>query len=296
MRNNKLHSSKSLLIGLIIIGFFGVITLLAPVLSPFNPYQTGYTNSDYPPMWVHNPGRSGTPVHPLGTDRLGRDILSRYLFGVRTSFILVLGAIPLAAIFGSVIGLISGFFGEKVDAVITLFMDIIQSLPGIMFMLIIILILRNQFEPSWSSGILTLIIGFASVAWVSLARMVRVSVLQLRSQLFIEAAVSIGVTRWRMITRHLLPNVSHIILIWVVNNVPAVILLEAILGYIGVAVTSGFPENDFTVTSWGGLFFIGRSTLNSNPMILLVPAASLLLLSMSFVLIADYFTHKYNRS
>ena len=160
-------------------------------------------------------------------------------------------------------------------------------------MLIIILILRSQFEPSWSSGILTLIIGFASVAWVSLARMVRVSVLQLRSQLFIEAAVSIGATRWRIITRHLLPNVSHIILIWVVNNVPAVILLEAILGYIGVAVTSGFPENDFTVTSWGGLFFIGRSTLNSNPMILLVPAASLLLLSMSFVLIGDYFNHKY---
>lgn len=296
MGYKKGYGSKSLLIGLIIIGVFGVIALLAPVLSPFDPYQTGFTNSDYPPMWVNNPVRSGTPLYPLGTDRLGRDILSRYLFGVRTAFLLVLGAIPLAAFFGSVIGLISGFFGEKVDAVLTLFMDIIQSLPGIMFMLITILILRSKFEPSWISGIFTLIVGFSSVAWVSLARMIRISVLQLRSQLFVEAAVSIGATKWQLITRHLLPNVSHVILIWVVNNVPAVILLEAILGYIGVAVTSGFPENDFSVTSWGGLFFIGRSTINSNPMILLVPAVSLLLFSMSFVLIGDHFDHKYRRS
>lgn len=295
MKHIKGNGSKSLSIGLIIIGAFGIVALLAPVLSPFNPYQTGFTNSDYPPMWVQNPVRSGTSTYLLGTDRLGRDILSRYLFGVRTSFLLVLGAIPLAAFLGLVFGVISGFFGEKVDSAITLLMDIIQSLPGIMFMLIIILILRSKFEPSWISGVFTLIIGFSSVAWVSLARMIRISVLQLRSQLFVEAAVSIGATKWRLITRHLLPNLSHIILIWVVNNVPAVILLEAILGYIGVAVTSGFPENDFSVTSWGGLFFIGRSTLNSNPMILIVPAVSLLLFSMSFVLIGDHFDHKYRR-
>lgn len=295
MRKGKGIVSTSLSIGLSIIGIFGIIAILAPLLSPHDPYQTGFTNSDYPPMWAQNSGRSGIPDYPLGTDRLGRDILSRYLFGVRTSFVLVIGAIPLAAFFGLVIGIIAGFFGEKIDAVITLFMDIVQSLPGIMFMLITILILRSKFEPSWFSGILTLIIGFSSVAWVSLARMIRVSVLQLRSQLFFEAAVSIGATRWRIITRHLLPNLSHIILIWIVNNVPAVILLEAILGYIGVAVTSGFPENDFSITSWGGLFFIGRSTLSSNPMILLIPAASLLLFSMSFVLIGDYFNHKYNR-
>ena len=77
---------------------------------------------------------------------------------------------------------------------------------------------------------------------------------------------------------------------------PAIILMEAILGYIGVAVTSAFAENDFSVTSWGGLFYTGRSTLSSNPMILLVPAASLLLLSMSFVLIGDYYNRKFSRS
>ena len=247
-------------------------------------------------MWVENPVRSGTPLYPLGTDRLGRDILSRYLYGVRTSFVLVLAAIPFPAIFGLFIGLIAGFFGEKVDNVITYVMDITQSLPGIVFMLIIVLILRSEFEPSWLSGIFTLTVGFSAIAWVSLARMVRASVLQLRSQLFIEAATAIGATKWRIITRHLLPNVSHIVLIWIVNNVPAIILMEAILGYIGVAVTSAFAENDFSITSWGGLFYTGRSTLSSNPMILLVPAASLLLLSMSFVLIGDYYNRKFSRS
>ena len=179
MRRNKVSISRSLVIGLTIIGIFGLIAILAPILSPFNPYQTGFTNSDYPPMWVENPVRSGTPIYPLGTDRLGRDILSRYLYGVRTSFVLVLAAIPFPAIFGLFIGLIAGFFGEKIDNVITYVMDITQSLPGIVFMLIIVLIFRSEFEPSWLSGTLTLTVGFSAIAWVSLARMVRASVLQL---------------------------------------------------------------------------------------------------------------------
>ena len=217
-------------------------------------------------MWVKNPVRSGTPVYPLGTDRLGRDILSRYLYGVRTSFLLVLGAIPLAAIFR---------FSDWVDLRVLwrksgcgdhLLMDITQSLPGIMFMLITILILRSKFEPSWISGIFTLTVGFSSVAWVSLARMVRVSVLQLRSQLFIEAAVAIGATKWRIITRHLLPNVSHVILIWVVNNVPAVILTGSHPRLYWRGSNQRVSRKRFFGNKLGWIILhTGRSTLSSNP-------------------------------
>ena len=110
-------------------------------------------------------------------------------------------------------------------------------------------------------------VGFAVVAWVSLARLIRINVLQLKSQLFIEAAVGIGASPWRIMTRHLLPNVLHVVLVWIINNIPVVILLEAVLGYIGVGVTSAVDGGEFTVVSWGGMFFSGRSLMSRNPLI-----------------------------
>jgi len=289
----KNQRSKSLIFALLVIGVFSILAILAPWIAPHDPYQTGFKNADLPPMWVHNAYRSGNPSHPLGTDMLGRDILSRYLYGVRTALILILGAIPLTALLGTLIGMLSGFFNRKLDVVLVAIMDIVQSLPGIMFAVTVILILRYIFPSSWLSSCLILIIGFSSVGWVGLARMIRAEVLRLKSMLFFEAAISLGASNWRIITKHLFPNIAHLVLVWVINNIPAIILLEAILGYIGVSLTRSVIDNDFTIISWGGLFYAGRSTLTRNPMMLFVPALSLLLLSMSFVLIGDYYNRKH---
>lgn len=295
LQQKKARTSKAYLFALVVIALFILVAIFAPLLAPHDPNARSFKISGLPPMWVHNDFMMGTADHPLGTDRLGRDILSRYLFGVRTAVLLAFCAIPATALLGIVVGMISGYFGGKTDNLLVLVMDIVQSLPGIMFVVIIILILRNLFPPVWFSGCLVLIIGFSAVSWVGLARMVRAQVLQLKNELFFEAAVALGATRWRIITRHLFPNVAHLVLVWIANNVPAIILLEGILGYIGVSLVSAGADNEFTVMSWGGLFYTGRSTLSSNPMILLVPAASLLLLSMSFVLIGDHYHRKFSR-
>ncbi len=139
-------------------------------------------------------------------------------------------------------------------------------------------------------GMLTLIIGFAAISWVSLARLIRINVFQIKSKAFVEAAVALGATPRRIIMRHFLPNVLHVILIWIINNIPAVILLEAILGYIGVGVTSAVDGGEFMVVSWGGMFFSGRSVLSSNPLMLIIPAVCILLISMSFILLGDFLT------
>ncbi len=225
--------------------------------------------------------------YPLGTDRYGRDIFSRIVYGTRTAFLLALTAVPLAALIGTLVGLISGEAGGRLDATIVLICDILQSLPGIMFMVITILILRNLLSPTWFHGMVTLVVGFAAISWVNLARLVRINVMMIKSQLFVEAAVSLGASRRRIIFKHLLPNVSHVILVWVINNIPAVILLEAVLGYIGVPITDSVSY-DFTATSWGGMFFSGRSRLSSNPLMLIIPSACILLISMSFFLLADF--------
>ena len=280
--------NKTIWFSLIVMLTFILLAVSAPFIAPHDPYERGITNFNLPPMWAQNISPAGMEEFPLGTDRFGRDILSRLLHGTRTALFLALTAVPLAAIVGTLVGLIAGYAGGRVDATIMFFTDMINSLPGIMFLVIIVIIFRGILTPTWSHGLFTLVIGFAAVGWVSLARLIRINVLQLKSQLFVEAAVGIGATPWRIITRHILPNVLHVIVVWIINNIPAVILLEAVLGYIGVGVTSAVDGGEFTVVSWGGMFFSGRSALSRNPLMLIIPSLCILLISMSFLLLGDF--------
>lgn len=291
----KLSTSKAYIFGLVIIIAFAIVALFAPLLAPHDPYMFNIKQSDLPPMWIQNRSNPGTIDHPFGTDMVGRDIFSRYLYGVRTTFVLALGSLPLTAILGTLIGLLAGYLGKKVDSLITTIMDILQSLPGIMFVVITVLTLRSTLKPTWINGCITLIIAYSVIGWIGLARIVRVTVQQIKTQLYIESAISIGATPWRIISKHVFPNVSHLIIVWVINNFPAIILLEAILGYIGVIVTRAVGGNDFSIVSWGGLFYAGRAAISYNPTLLLVPSISLLLLSMSFVLIGDHIQRKYEK-
>jgi len=266
----------------------GLIAGLAPVIAPHDPYKSSIKQLRLPPMWVQGVSRPGVPEHPLGTDRFGQDILSRMIYGARTAFFLALTAVPLAALIGTLIGLVAGHAGGRRDAWIMLFIDMVNALPGIMFVVIIVLIFRNMLTPTWLHGMITLVIGFAAIGWVSLARLIRINVLQIKSKSFMEAAVALGASPWRIITHHLLPNVLHVIMIWIINNIPAVILLEAVLGYIGINVTNAPEGGEFTVVSWGGMFFSGRSMLSANPLMLIIPSVCILLISMSFILLGDF--------
>lgn len=279
---------KTVWFSLLVMLTLGLVAALAPWIAPHDPYRWNVTQTSLPPQWVQDTTPSGIAEYPLGTDRYGRDILSRLIYGTRTAFFLALTAVSLAALIGTLVGLIAGYAGGRLDTVIMLFTDMILSLPGIMFMVIIILIFRNRLSPTWSDGLFTLVIGFAAVSWGSLARLIRINVLQIKAQLFVEAAVSIGASPRRIITHHLLPNVLHVILVWIINNIPAVILLEAVLGYIGVGVTNAIDGSEFTTVSWGGMFFSGRSMLSRNPLMLVIPSCCILLISMSFILLADF--------
>lgn len=269
----------------------GLAAVLAPVISPHDPYQWSLSadQSNLPPVWVQNTAKAGVEAFPLGTDRFGRDILSRLLYGTRTAFLLAMTAVPLAAVIGTLFGLLAGFTNGWVDSTIMLLADMIHSLPGIMLVVIVILIFRNTLSPTWFHGLLTLVVGFTAYSWVSLTRMVRANVLLLKPRPFIEAAYSLGASKREIIFHHLLPNIFHIVLVWVINNIPAVILLEAVLGYIGVGITGAIDGSEFTVVSWGGMFFSGRSAMVSNPAMLILPSLGILLMSISFILLANFF-------
>jgi ABC-type dipeptide/oligopeptide/nickel transport system permease subunit len=284
-----LHS-KTVWFSLLVMLFLVLVAALAPWIAPHDPYEAGLgaTRSNLPPMWTQSTSTPGQADFPLGTDRFGRDILSRLIYGTRTAFFLALAAVGLAALIGTGVGLISGYAGGRLDAVILYFIDTINSLPGIMFMVIVILILRSRLSPTWLHGLVTLVIGFAAVGWVSLARLVRINVLQIKARTFLEAARALGAPSRTILARHLLPNVGHVVVVWVINTIPAVILLEALLGYIGVGVTSAVDGGEFNVVSWGGMFYYGRSAFARNPLALAVPSILILLISMSFILLGDF--------
>jgi len=275
-------------LSLLVLIAFGVVALLAPKIAPHDPYEISFTQSSLPPMWVQDAPSPGLAEYPLGTDWSGRDILSRLIYGTRTAFFLAFIAVPLAAVIGTAVGLIAGYTEGRFNSFFMIFADIIHSLPGIMFMVIVILVFRDKLSPSWAHGLITLIFGFAVVSWVGLARLIRINVMSIKTQLFVEAAICIGATRRRIITRHLLPNVMHVILAWILINIPAVILLEAILGYVGVPITRASSGGEFTIVSWGGMFSTGRIALSQNPFLLLIPAVVIFLISISFSILGDF--------
>lgn len=278
--------------GLLVMLAFILLAILAPLISPHDPYESSFTQSRLPPAWVQSGPEPGMAEFPLGTDRFGRDILSRLLYGTRTAVALALTAVPLAALMGTLMGLIGGYLGGGIEAWLTFLFDTIQSLPGIMFMVMIILIFRDALSPTWLNGVITLVVGFAAVSWVSLARLIRVNTQQIKALPFVEAAISLGGSPWHILTRHLLPNISHMIVVWVINNIPVVILLEAVLGYVGIGVTRGVDGDEFGVVSWGGLIFSGRSSLSFNPLMVIGPSFGILLLTMSFILLGDYLSER----
>jgi ABC-type dipeptide/oligopeptide/nickel transport system permease subunit len=279
---------------LVILLSLALVAIFAPQLAPHDPLKMHIGQADLPPSWT---GQPGSPDFPLGTDTFGRDILSRLIYGSRAAAFLVFTAVPVAALIGTLLGLLAGYVGGWMATLILRFTDILNSLPAIMFVMILVLILRRVLPPSPVGGMLTLAISFAAIGWVGLARLIRAAVLQIKSQLFMEASRSLGASPWHLITRHLLPNVSHLVLVWVVNSIPTVILLEAILGYLGVQVTSApaGSGNEFSVTSWGGLFYDGRAALNHNPFMLFIPALCILLIAISFTLLGDFLSETTRR-
>ena len=284
----RARRKKEVWFSLFVMLVLALVAVLAPWIAPHDPYQWRVTEGSLPPSWVQNLSTPGVSDYPLGTDRYGRDILSRMIYGTRTAMFLALAAVSLAALIGTLVGLVAGYAGGRSDSFIMLFVDMLASLPGIMVMVIVVLIFRTRLSPTWFHGLITLVIGFAAVGWVSLARLIRINLMQLKSQVFVEAAISIGASPWRVMSRHLLPNVSHVIVVWIVVTIPVVILLEAMLGYLGVGVTAAVDGSEFTAVSWGGLFFSGRSMLSSNPWVLVLPSLCILLISMSFLLLGDF--------
>ncbi len=274
---------------MVVVVFFSLMAIFAPLLAPHNALEIFPDNSYRQPMWVTlpDPTKTGKPEFPLGTDTIGRDVLSRAIYGTRIS--LVVGFIPtvLIVLIGTTVGLIAGFAGGKVDNLLMRFTDIIYAFPDLLFFIIVMTALRDTSLGKLLNGLVLLSVSIAIVNWAGVARLVRGQVLSLKEKEFVEAARAIGASDTQIMLRHLLPNSLAPIIVSAGFRVPASILLEAILGYLGVGIRPATDPNYPFPTSWGSMLLDGRDAILSQVWLLLTPALLFALVLLAFNFVGD---------
>lgn len=285
----RLVRNRASVLGMVVIVFFALVAIFANVLAPHNPLQINSGKNFLPPSWVTEPkaGKPGDPNFILGTDTLGRDVLSRVIYGARIS--MIVGFVPTTIILlvGSTVGMLAGYVGGRVDNILMRFTDVIYAFPDLLFFIIVMVSLRDTLLGQLLNGLLLLFIALAFVNWVSVARIIRGQVLSLKEKEFIEAARSIGAKDVRIMTRHLFPNAMGPLIVTAAFQIPGMIITEAILGYLGLGLRPATDAKSFFITSWGGLLLEGQTAINAQPWILLAPAVCVALVVMAFTFLGD---------
>ena len=232
--------------GVLIFLLVCIAAIFAEQLAPYDPNMMDLMNMTKPPAWMEG----GSISHLLGTDNLGMDIFSRMLHGARVSLTVGFLATICSGIVGTILGLISGYFGGIVDHVIMRIADAFYAIPGILLALVTLMVVQ-------SSGIGTLVIVIAAISWVQYARLIRAEVLRLKGKEFVRASRTIGASPWFIISHHIVPNVWPTFIVVSTMSVASSILTEASLSFLGVGIQS-------PLISWGGMLSDGRALLATH--------------------------------
>jgi peptide/nickel transport system permease protein len=261
--------SKTGTVGLIIVFSVILVAAFAKVLAPHDPNLINPAMMLQPPFWLEG----GSTAHLLGTDNLGRDILSRIIYGSQVSLLVGISAVVLAGFIGVFVGLVAGYFGGFLDNLLMRLVDSFLAIPTILFALVILSI----FGPS----VTTLIIVLGITNWVTYARLVRGEVLSIKEREFVKAARSIGVRHSKIILRHLLPNVVSPFIVISTLSVATTIILEASLSFLGLGIQP-------PTISWGGILSDGRDYLATSWWLATFPGVAITLTVLGIIFLGDW--------
>jgi len=252
-----------------IITVFVLLAILAPVLGLADPYNQSLRNRFKPPVWQEG----GSWTYPLGTDRLGRDMLSRIIWGSRVSLAAGVVTVLVASAFGAAVGLVAGYYGGRVDTTLMRMTDATMSFPVIL----LALILAVTVGPSFTN----VVVAIAVILWARYARVIRGQVLTLMHLDVIAQARLAGAGAWRIITRHLLPNTLNTLVVLVTLQIGYVIIVEASLSFLGAGIPPPMP-------AWGSMISEGREFVTSAWWVSMFPGLAILLVVLAFNLLGDW--------
>ncbi|HEX6290468.1 MAG TPA: ABC transporter permease [Herpetosiphonaceae bacterium] len=285
----RLLRNKAAVAGIIYILLLGGVAVAAPLLAPHSPLKIFPGNSYRQAAWIQTdqPRTSGTWDHPLGTDAIGRDVLSRLIYGTRTS--LVVGFIPMALtlLIGTTIGLIAGYTGGWVDTLLMRIADIVFSFPSLLFFIIVMAALKDTGIGKVWNGFLILFMALSFIEWVGVSRLVRGQILSLKEKEFVESARAIGVRNHNILLRHLLPNSLGPIIVAGAFIVPGAIITEAVLSYLGIGLRPATKAGAMFPVSWGNMILDGKGAILAQPWLMIAPAIAIASITLAFTFLGD---------
>ncbi|MCX7794720.1 MAG: ABC transporter permease [Thermodesulfovibrionales bacterium] len=253
-------TAQKILAGIIILILFSVI--FAPLLAPFDPYEMNLEKLRMPPSLEH----------PLGTDQKGRDILSRLLYGGRTSLMVAMVAAFISFILGFIMGMLSGFIGGWFDVALMAIVDLLLAFPSLLLAIAISVILPQN--------VYTVIIALSLVGWAPFARLIRGYVLTIKDAYFIQAARAIGAGEMRIFFRHLMPQCFYLGTVYMSMKIGGFILSESALSFLGLGAQPPVP-------TWGGMISSSRAYMLSDPWMVIFPGLAIAITALSFNLLGD---------
>lgn len=240
-----LLKSKTGLLGFVIVLMFVIVALFAPYLAPHDPTTLNPGNMTTPPFWMEG----GTLEFPLGTDNLGRCILSRIMYGTQVSMLIGVCSVIVAGIIGTLFGLVAGYYGGICDSIIMRITDAFHAIPRTLLAMVLI--------SAVSGSILTLVFVIGFTGWIQYARLIRSEVLSLKKREFVKAAITIGTPHHTIIFRHIIPNVMSSFIVVSTLAIASSIIAETSLSFLGLGI--GAQQ-----VSWGGMLSDGRNYLASH--------------------------------
>jgi len=260
---DRFKRNRLALISIFICALLVVVAIAAPLLAPYH-----YAATDYEAQLAG----FGAPGHPLGTDQLGRDILSRTLYGLRTALIVAFGAELFALLLALVVGLAAGYRGGRVEQALMAFTDVMYAFPSYLFAIVMVAVIGRS--------VIALIIAIGIAGWVTQSRLVRAQVMTIKERDYVEAARATGASGATIAVRYILPNAIGPVLVTTSFAIPAAIAAEAGLGLLGLGVQPPTP-------SWGGMISEGTRFLLAAPHMLLAPAGFFALAMLAFTWVGD---------
>jgi peptide/nickel transport system permease protein/oligopeptide transport system permease protein len=257
-----IRANKLSLVSLIVIFLLILFSILAPWLTPYGEADIDLMHRLSPP----------SAEHLLGTDEAGRDVLTRLLYGSRVS--LMVGIVPtlLSMVIGAVLGVLAGYLGGVVDSIIMRLADIVLAFPSMLLAMVIMYTLGD--------GLFNVFLTLTLMNWGTVARIARAETLKLKTVDYVEAARSIGMTKWRIIRKHILPNCLPMLIVLFTLNVPSAILTESALSFLGLGIQ---PPS----ASWGLMVNTGRQYLFNAPWLSFAPSGAIMLAVLSFNFLGD---------
>jgi len=258
----RLRRNRLAMAGLVVIIFLALVAIFADVLAPYSYTKTNFSRLNEPP----------SREHPLGTDQIGRDLLSRMIYGARVSMLVGLGAQLIVVSIGVPVGALSGFIGGRTDLLLTRFIDVMYAFPRLLFVILVMSML--------GAGLMNIFIAIGLTGWVGIARQTRAQVLSIKEKEFVDGARALGSGFTRLLLRHVLPNALTPIVVAVTFGIPEAIFTEAALSFIGVGINPPTP-------SWGQMVGEGQQYLRSYWHLCVFPSIAIAGTMLSFTFFGD---------